>query len=442
MRTLWTRCAVALVVAGAAARADAIPAFARKYGMACSACHLGWPVFNQMGQHFRDEGYQFGLEKDDPVTVAPGYVPFAIRATAAYQLSHLTNQPSDAGPITVTQGGVPLPPGVDVLTAGTLTRDISFLAVISGFGEDGTASMESYWARLDHLLGTPWLNLKIGKFELDEPASAHRPASLLSAYGGYGAHPEGSVVPFDMGENQVGVELDGHDGRSALRYAISFTSVNGGEGLSGNGWSAPMVYAHVQRAFELDSAVLPWVRLGVLGGVGWWPTAFQTDGGEPIPGTGTDHKTFSRAGVDLSWYLGNPATPAFFTVAWIHGEEDRGLASGVTADGLDLATVSNGFDGGFVEVDWVPFTTTDYVGTPWMFFAKYDLQRYRHGSGALDAGTVGVRRYLILGPRASAALHLEGYVDRTKGVGAPDPVSGTPRTVETQAVLLGIDFDY
>ncbi|MGH9726252.1 MAG: hypothetical protein ACRD41_14400, partial [Candidatus Acidiferrales bacterium] len=36
-----------------AAPAQAIPAFARKYGLPCSACHVGWPELTNFGQVFR-----------------------------------------------------------------------------------------------------------------------------------------------------------------------------------------------------------------------------------------------------------------------------------------------------------------------------------------------------------------------------------------------------
>ena len=32
----------------------AIPAFARKYGLPCSACHEAWPKLNSFGQNFKD----------------------------------------------------------------------------------------------------------------------------------------------------------------------------------------------------------------------------------------------------------------------------------------------------------------------------------------------------------------------------------------------------
>lgn len=138
-------------------------------------------IFNPQGQSFRDNGYQFGLGKDDPVTLSQAYTPFALRTTPAYQYTRITNQPGNGVPVTVQSGGVPIPPGADILTGGTIAKDLSFLVVAAGFGEDGTASLESAWARLDNLVGSGWLNFKIGKFELDEPASAHRGVSLTYA---------------------------------------------------------------------------------------------------------------------------------------------------------------------------------------------------------------------------------------------------------------------
>src|SRR5436309_1388933 len=41
----------------------AIPVFARKYGLPCSACHEAWPKLNSFGQKFKDEGYQLGTRR-------------------------------------------------------------------------------------------------------------------------------------------------------------------------------------------------------------------------------------------------------------------------------------------------------------------------------------------------------------------------------------------
>src|ERR1700687_3445535 len=57
----------------------AIPAFARKYGLPCSACHIGWPILNVFGQQFRDNGYQIGNDRDSPIYQNPSYWPITFR---------------------------------------------------------------------------------------------------------------------------------------------------------------------------------------------------------------------------------------------------------------------------------------------------------------------------------------------------------------------------
>ena len=463
------RWVITLIAIASAQEARAFPAFARKYGMACSACHVAWPIFNQQGQNFRDNGYQFRLGKDDPVALRPEYLPISLRTTVGYQFTRTTNQPagtSDAPfPVVTRTGGIPAP-SVDVLTGGTIATDLSFLLVISGFNPaDGLASVESAWARLDRIAGNDWLNLKVGKFELDQPASSHRAITLLYNYAAYSAKLPGSAVAFDMAENQLGLELDGHSARSTTRYALSLVSANGDPGSTG-AFSSPLLYGHVQQAFELGSTIVPWIRVGALGAVGWWPTEIATfttttpgtalvaprpsgfrtrpallrTTSRPvaqtvsIPGTGTNLKQYYRAGAELSWLLGYPSTPLFFTVAYIYGRENAGLASGTAPDGSDLSASANHFNSGFAELDWSPFI--ELVG-----FLRYDAVRYGTPPGDVDAGTIGLRYYLVIAPRASMALHLEGHVDRNRGF---DPVSGGPsfngQDVVVQSVLAALDF--
>jgi hypothetical protein len=424
------RLIVVVSILFAAARVEAIPAFARKYGMSCTACHVAWPILNQQGQLFRDNGYQFGLEKDNPTALNQAYIPISLRTVAAYQYTSTTNQTSDNGPITVKSGGVPLPPGIDVLTAGTIAKDISFLVVLTGFSPSDNASFaESAWVRLDNLAGTSWLNFLIGKFELDLPQSSHRNVTLTSAYAAYGPR-YGSVVPFDMSENQVGVEVSGHDTRGATRYALSLVSVNGDPGGKG-AWSSPLVYGHLQQAFDLDNPVLPWLRVGVFGATGWLPTTFSTDStsGSPVPiaGTGGDYKTYSRYGAELTGLLGHPSTPVYWSAAWMKGQESADFTPG---------SPSPSFSGGWVEADWVPWSDMSYVATPWMFTARYDFVKQSSGPGDFTGVTVGARRYLAFGPRASTAIHVEYSSGKTKGA------SSYGTDVQVQAILAGIDFDY
>src|SRR5712691_10690561 len=62
-----------------ASDAHAIPAFARKYGLRCSACHEAWPMLNYFGQKFKDNGYQLMNDRDSPIWQNASYWPATFR---------------------------------------------------------------------------------------------------------------------------------------------------------------------------------------------------------------------------------------------------------------------------------------------------------------------------------------------------------------------------
>src|SRR6058998_798927 len=64
----------------------AIPAFARKYGLRCSACHTVWPELSAFGQRFKDNGYQLGNDRDSPIWQNNAYWPIAMRTTPQWHL--------------------------------------------------------------------------------------------------------------------------------------------------------------------------------------------------------------------------------------------------------------------------------------------------------------------------------------------------------------------
>ena len=64
--------------------AHALPAFARKYGLRCSACHEAWPMLNYFGQKFKDNGYQLMNDRDAPIWQSNGYWPVTIRITPSW----------------------------------------------------------------------------------------------------------------------------------------------------------------------------------------------------------------------------------------------------------------------------------------------------------------------------------------------------------------------
>src|SRR5580698_5117635 len=102
-----------------------IPAFARKYGMPCSACHLGWPMLSPFGQSFKDNGYQMGNDRDAPIYQEPAYWPVMFRTTPQWHRESNNRRAVDVVPgnassglveSTVTTSGFDLG-GVDMITA-------------------------------------------------------------------------------------------------------------------------------------------------------------------------------------------------------------------------------------------------------------------------------------------------------------------------------------
>ena len=215
----------------------AIPAFARKYGLPCSACHEAWPKLNAFGQMFRDNGYQLGNDRDSPIWQQPTFWPMTLRITPNWHRESTSRLQVDSVPgvagapveKTITTHGFDLS-CVDIWTAGTLYKNISFSLLPSS---DATATFhfENAFVRFDNLAGSRWINFKFGKFELDNLLSEKR-FLFLSANGGiyqtYHFNTPGSTNNFGLGNNQLGVELMGHSANSYRRYSVALLSSNNG----------------------------------------------------------------------------------------------------------------------------------------------------------------------------------------------------------------------
>jgi len=91
--------------------ASAIPAFARRYGMACSACHVAWPVLNEFGEDFRVSGYRrYAGQELAPTTpdiellqgalTIPAIPPVAFRADFGFDFQQVRRQASDGSSAT------------------------------------------------------------------------------------------------------------------------------------------------------------------------------------------------------------------------------------------------------------------------------------------------------------------------------------------------------
>src|SRR6266576_3637398 len=414
-----------------------IPAFARKYNLPCSACHTAWPELNAFGQAFKDRGYQLGNDRDSPIWQAPAYWPISMRTTPQIHAENTTHQPIDPAPSekTITQTGVDLS-GVDFLLLGTLYKNITF-GLVPTLDADGTTGLEGAFVRFDNLGNSPWANLKVGKFELDNLLSEKR-FTWLSANGGqlYAYHylPVGSTNNFGFGDNQIGAEFSGHSLNSYTRYSVSLlTTDDGTPGLPG-GKSLDAMFT-ASRAFAMGSGLGP-QRIGVFGYLGHRPTVFDTSGGAPIPGTGSANKSFVRFGATAQLWVGNLELIPLVA----HASDAAELGPGGDKPAWNSALLE-----------------AHYVATPrLMVQGRYELVRmskqgdpaFPKTQGNADAFAVGVRAYPFMFSRDGMAIHGEFAMTKTIGT-APlsgdgsgvDPASPTT-VVWSRSLLLAFDFAF
>lgn len=457
-------------------KAQAIPAFARKYGLACNVCHVpGFPKLNDFGNQFRDQGYQLGGDVDLPAHegITMGYLPVSFRTTVGYQAASVRTDGSG-----LSTGGFGFT-GLDILSFGTLYRDLSFGLVFTpglgsaGFGTgESEGDLEAAYVRLNRLErflgfkeepGRYLMNLKVGKFELDVPYSEKRSPTLNTPFVMYhylpgtpytatisGTSTSSYANPnsFAIGENSPGIELAGITRTEAtngfFRYSLAALSTNAFSGpLSGcsagtscgTGGRNTNFYGHMTQSFG-GYGIVSGHRVGVFGAYGDAPTTVNATCPD-CQAVGGSNQPFYRIGADASltfdgqWNLFG---------AFVHGDDSKNLfASQGIADAQSAS-----WNGGFVELDWYP-TQLPVLGMPgWLFSYRYDIIRnsqqgnpmFAKSFNDVDSHTGMVRYYIHQSARTDLVFHAEYNSYRTQGVGT----GGGDLLGKT--MLVGFDFAY
>lgn len=187
---------------GLASPAQAIPAFARRYDVACHFCHEGYPKLNLTGQRFKERGLRMENEKEFDGAAWLRSIPASLRASGTRFLL----EDADDGtfgffkPIAAGNLGSRVSFWVDW---GLLVRSES----LTPEGED-TAEFQDVsnaWARFD-LLRNGRLYARAGRFELDLPFTQIRTPNLLS----YDIYNVTTGAETDtIAEDQDGLEVGG-----------------------------------------------------------------------------------------------------------------------------------------------------------------------------------------------------------------------------------------
>jgi hypothetical protein len=428
----------------------AIPAFARKYGLPCSACHTAWPELNNFGQTFRDNGYQLNNDHDSPIFQDPGYFPITFRITPNWHREASNNQPIDVVPGdpsnqyngTVKQQGFDLS-GFDMWATGTLFKNISF-SILPSSDSTGAFHFENAFIRFDNLLKTRWLNLRVGKFELDNMISEKR-FLFLSANGGlyqsYHFVPVGDTNTFGLGNNALGMELAGHSVNSYTRYSVALLSGNDGNvGLPQT--RSYDVYATFSQAFQVGKLGLE--RFGGFIYEGQRPTYSLTSGGVAIANQLVGNKSFYRAGFSAQLNLGRFELLPFF----MHARDSAFLGTATAANApLPDGAMAPTWNSGFVESHF-------HVSPQLVLTQRVELIRMSRQAlptnpgnlGNINAYSVGYRWYPIMFSRGGLAFHNEYSISQTHGTA---PLSGTASgpllptsAVWSNSALAGFDIAF
>jgi hypothetical protein len=432
-------------------------------------------MLNYFGQKFKDNGYQLMNDRDAPIWQNPGYWPVTFRITPIWHRVSTDKVDVDtysggalAGSAIqrITSSGFDLS-GLDFHTGGTLEKNFSFY-VLPSSDPTGTFHFESVFGRLDNLLGSSWLNVKFGKFELDNLLSEKRILTLTGNGGIYQTYhfiPVGDGNMFgQIGDNQLGVEYMGHSADDRTRISAALLSSNDGNVNLSLGANSYTGFFTGSQAF--DAGKMGVQRVGFYAMVGQAATYYLTSGGVPIPGSGIGNKSFSREGFVGQFYFGQHLD---LTVVTQHGSDNawfgQGYGNAVLSDGNGGTTATCSSPTPGCPLNNVPGTTLPpgaqapswngatfeghYVYSPQLIFiGRYETERMSQQAtpgtpstyGDISTYTIGYRYNPFMTSRAGFAWHNEWNWLHQDGTG---PTLGlATANINTSELLLGFDFDF
>jgi hypothetical protein len=477
-------------------KANALPAFARKYGLRCSACHETWPILNNFGLKFRDNGYQIMNDRDAPIWQNPSYWPVTFRITPVWHRLSSRDEVDTYTGVTatlpfgtstikrVTSSGFDLS-GLDFHTGGTLEKNISFY-VLPSSDPTATFHFETVMARFDNLFGSSWFNIKMGRFELNNLLSEKRMVGLTGNGGIYQTYHyiplgDGNIYG-QMGNNQLGAEFLGHSYNDRTRISAALlSSSSGNENLitGANSYSGFFTFDE-----GIDTGRFGVQRLGGYAYVGDAATYYLTSSGVPIPGSGIGNKNFYRAGFTGQIYLTrhfdiNLVTQHGYDNKWFGQGFGNAINPGVANNGIATCTGTAGSPGcppnntpgtvlpvGARAAIWNGYTIeARYVVNPQLIFiAHWDgdyMSQQANGPGYTatspvtgitgpSPGKIGnlnnydflVRWNPFMSSRAGLAVQGEFDSFQQIGTGPLSPVTGISTSANTSELLFALDFAF
>ena len=157
--------------------AQAIPPFARKYNVNCTACHTAPPILNPFGQRFLENGYQLpgtedggiiGKKKLGDVTLddVTNFVGFRMvgNVTRSWNFKQ-QNPPGAAAGVVQNKTEFTFPDAFTMFTAGTLTKNVGFMVELGHDVEGGTTAVERGFVTFNNLGYHNLAHIRVGRYD-------------------------------------------------------------------------------------------------------------------------------------------------------------------------------------------------------------------------------------------------------------------------------------
>ncbi|MFO7593227.1 MAG: hypothetical protein R6X15_04175 [Pseudomonadota bacterium] len=285
-------------------QAVAMPTFARKYDMSCTACHAAFPRLNEFGAAFAAQNMRLGNWKEastsktgDPRLVLPDSVPLALRAQGYTQFRDDATG-SDGSTEYDSRLDFQSPYLIKLLASAPLSDHITFYGygIMAEKGGNGEFLIEDAWFSHDDLFGSG-AGLMLGQFQVSDLMFPRETRLTFQDFMVYRM----AGVTYDRG-----LILD--RGFGPVEFAVG--AVNG-NGVSTSASVSSPGYRRSDALFDNDSSKSIFARVGTeIGGVSIG--LFGLTGRERFDGTllGTDYvendwdSEKRIAGLDLSGKVG------------------------------------------------------------------------------------------------------------------------------------------
>jgi hypothetical protein len=365
------------VLFGTTDDAEAIPAFARKYRISCSTCHVAVPKLKDYGEDFAGNGFLLPdgeepkrtyIDTGDDELLLLRELPLAVRLDAYIQAADRDNVKSD----------LQVPYGLKLLSGGPITKSISyyFYFYISERGK--VAGIEDAYVHFNNI-GKTTFDIMLGQFQISDPLFKRELRLTFEDYQIYRVQP---------GDSKANLTYD--RGIMAI-YGFDFGLDLFGQLVNGNG-----IGPAEDRLFDFDSHKTYSLR------------ASQGLGAFRLGLFGLTGMEENSSNVKNSyWYLGPDATIANFNwelnLQYLYREDDNAFFR-------STSNQKHQTKGGIAELLYFPKGDR----SKWIFAALYNKIDATSNDLDYETGTLSISHMVARNFRALAELTWDFIKDKPR----------------------------